>query len=220
MALAAGIGERSSGSFQTVPHPHVIRPMNNPYTREWLLPFRDGQKIELFSDLETVLRVGPQWDVKSLKIEGPVARDSNFSLDIEYDRTEAPVSFAGKVKEFTAGKALRILMQAQEHTVDFSVNLSDHPGGTLIAFHISAVPPPVIEDLREYDMWARSFVNYVKISASRKPLTRIWKWFLDRWWLRMTQSGKRMVFFIVVADGFSVVFLAAVLLWWKYFSGP
>jgi hypothetical protein len=194
--------------------------MNNPYTREWLLPFRDGQQIELFSDLETVLRLGPQWDVKSLEIKGPVARDSDFSLDIEYDRTETPVSFKGKVKEFTAGRALRIVMQAQGHIVDFSVNVTDRSGGALIAFRVEAVPHPAIEDVREYDMWARSFVNYVKISASRKPLTRIWKCFLDRWWLRMTQSGKRMVFFIVVADGFSVVFLAAVLLWWKYFSGP
>lgn len=194
--------------------------MSRPYNREWILPSADQFEIELLADLETVLRLGPQWDVKTLKMEGAVAQASDFVLDVEYDRAETPVSFAGKVEEFTPGKALRLVMQAQEHSVDFSVNLSESPAGTLIAFRIAAVPSPVIEDLREYDMWARSIVNYIKISASRKPLTRIWKWFLDRWWLKMTQSGKRLVFFVVVADGFSVVFLAAVLLWWKYFSGP
>lgn len=194
--------------------------MSMTYNREWLLPIADRSELELFADLETVLRLGPQWDVKSLEMEGPFAQGSKFVLGVEYDRTEAPVSFTGKVEEFTPGKGLRIVMQAQEHRVDFSASLSDNPSGALIAFRIAAVPPPVIEDLREYDMWARSFVNYVKISASRKPFTRIWKWFLDRWWLKMTQSGKRLVFFIVVADGFSVAFLAAILLWWKYFSGP
>lgn len=194
--------------------------MSVPYNREWILPAADQPGIDLLADLETVLRLGPQWDVKSLKMGGPVAQNRDFVLGVEYDRTEAPVTFSGKVVEFTSGKALRLVMQAQEHSVDFSVDLSESPAGTLIAFRITAVPPPGVEDLREYDMWARSFVNYVKICASRKPLTRIWKWFLDRWWLKMTQSGKRLVFFVVVADGFSVVFLAAILLWWKYFSGP
>ena len=194
--------------------------MSIPYNREWLLPIAGQSDIELLADLETVLRLGPQWDVKSLEMEGPVARNRDFLLAVQYDRTEMSVSFAGKVEEYAPGKALRLVMQAREHLVDFSVNLSESVGGTLIAFRIAAVPPPAIEDLREYDMWARSFVNYVKICESRRPLTRIWKWFLDRWWLKMTQSGKRLVFFIVVADGFSVAFLAAVLLWWKYFSGP
>jgi hypothetical protein len=194
--------------------------MSVPYNRDWVLPTADQSGIDLLADLETVLRLGPQWDVKSLKMEGPVAQNCNFVLEVEYDRTEAPVCFSGKVEEFASGKALRLVMQAPEHNVDFSVNLSESPEGILIAFRITAVPPPVVDDLREYDMWARSFVNYVKISASRKPHTKIWKWFLDRWWLKMTQSGKRLVFFVVVADGFSVVFLAAILLWWKYFSGP
>jgi hypothetical protein len=194
--------------------------MSKPYTREWILPGGDRSQIELLADLETVLRLGPQWDVKSLKMEGPLAQRREFVLDVEYDRSETPVSFSGIVEEFAPGKALKLVMQAEEHSLDFSVNVTESPGGAVIAFRIAAVPPPVIEDLRDYDMWARSFVNYIKINASRKPLTRIWKWFLDRWWLKMTQSGKRLVFFIVVADGFSVVFLAAILLWWKYFSGP
>jgi hypothetical protein len=36
----------------------------------------------------------------------------------------------------------------------------------------------------------------------------------------MTQSGKRMVFFIVAGEALSLVLLVAVLLWWRFVSAP
>ncbi|MFH0824592.1 MAG: hypothetical protein V2B18_17700 [Pseudomonadota bacterium] len=192
--------------------------MMDQYSREWALAVSEEAILRLFYDLETILRLAPQWNVKALRMDGPPAPGRTFELDVEHDRTETVISFSGQVKSFVPRKVLHLVMESSQNTVDFAVSLTERAQVNLISFHISSVPPPALEDLREYDLWARSVLNYLKISESRSPTTRLWKCFLDRWWLRMTQSGKRLVFFIVVADGFSVIFLVAILLWWKYFS--
>ncbi len=194
--------------------------MIDQYFREWVLTVSDTAILRLFSDLETILRLGPQWNVKALRMDGPMAAGRTFELDVEQDRTETDISFSGHVKSFVPAKVLQLVLESSGHSVDFTVRLTERAQRNVISFHVSSVPPPALEDLREHDLWARSVVNYLQISDSRSPLTKIWKWFLDRWWLRMTQRGKRLVFFIVVADGFSVIFLVAILLWWKFFSSP
>lgn len=194
--------------------------MMDHYSRQWVLTVSDEVANAVFCDLETILRLGPQWNVKTLRMDGPMEPGRTFELDAEHDRSEELLSLSGRVKAFTPGKALHLLMECSQQTVDFSVRLEDREQGKLISFLVSTVPRPVLEDLREYDLWARSFVNYLKISQSRSPFSRIWKWVLDRWWLKMSQAGKRLVFFIVIGDAFSVIFLVAILLWWKYVAGP
>jgi|GEM_PF-1557534 len=194
--------------------------MRGPYFRQWVLPPAGSVSADLFSDLEKVLRLGPQWNVQSLRSKGPLAESGEFELYVEHDRTEIPLSFSVRVEAFDPGKVLRLVMVSPSHALDFLMEVTENPDGRRVSFSIGSVPPPAGEDLREYDLWARSIVNYIKISESRSPLTRIWKWFLDRWWLKMPQSGKRIVFFVVVSEGFSFLFLIAILLWWKFSSAP
>jgi hypothetical protein len=194
--------------------------MNPPYSREWLLPASDEALVDLLAGVETLLRLGPQWNVKSVGLSGPPAPAQDFSLEVEHDRTETLVCFSGKVLAYVPGKTLRLVIAARTQTIDFSAEVTGQQENRLISFRIDTTPSATVEDLREYDLWARSIVNYLEISGSRSPLTRIWKWFIDRYWLKMTQSGKRIVFFIVVTEGFSLLFLISLLAWWKWVSAP
>jgi hypothetical protein len=192
--------------------------MNNSYSRQWLLPFSQRPTTDaLFSDLETILRLGPQWDVKAITVDG-LGSSGTFHFDVEYDRTETQVSFSGKIIALAPGQTLRLAIRAPGLGIDFAMDIQEQDRGSLISFQIGSDPAPEYPDIREYDLWARSIVNYLKISESSSPWSKIWKWFLDRHWLKMTQSGKRIVFFVVVSEGFSLVFLIAILLWWKLLS--
>ncbi len=194
--------------------------MTSHYARQWTLTPSVPAGASLLNDLEKILRLAPQWNVKSLRIEGSLGADRDFELDVEYDRSGTEISFSGKVEQFIPRNALGIVLTSPAQKVDFVMELTDRPHGRLVSFHIRSLPPPAVSDLREYDLWARSILNYLKISESRFLPVRMWKWFLDRWWLNMTQSGKRITFFIVVSEGFSLVFLVALLLWWKFFPIP
>jgi hypothetical protein len=192
--------------------------MIGTYTRNWNLPCGERAEKDLFGDLETVLRLGPQWNVKALRVQGHVEAGASFECDVEYDRTEEFVTFVGTIDSFEPGRRLMLRLTSNRIEIDFSAQLTDYLNEKVVGFRISSIPPPTRQDFYEFDLWARSFVNYVKISESRSAVSRAWRWFLDRYWLKMPQSGKRIVFMIVVADGFSVAFLLALLLWWKFFS--
>jgi len=194
--------------------------MNSRYSREWTLPLSGSSAFGLLADVEKVLRLGPQWNVKELRLNGSMEADAAFELDVEYDRSEQAVSFAGKVEELIPGRNLRLALSAPEQQLDFSLRIAEQTDGSLVSFSISTTPDPSPEDMQEFDLWARSILNYVTICNSKSPLSWAWKWFLDCCWLKMSQSGKRVVLFIVVGEGLSLLFLVAILLWWKYLAPP
>jgi hypothetical protein len=190
----------------------------NEYRGQWILPLSREIAGSLFSDLETTLRLAPQWNVKELIFSGPMEPSAEFQCTVEYDRSEEILSYQGRVESLTPGKAVHLSFRSEVHFIDLSVQMVEHSLGKQLVFTIEADPPAAREDLFEYDLWARSFVNYLKISETNTLRSRALKLFYDRWWLRMSQSGKRLVFFLLIADGFSVVFLVAILLVWKLFS--
>lgn len=194
--------------------------MKGRYTRTFLLPKIRSLDLEPVTDLETLFRLAPQWEVKSLTL--PVSAESGeFELMVEYDRSETQALFSGKAEISDDGRRVKVTLSVLEKSVVFLSEMETLPsGGYRFFFDISGVPEPQGPDLREYDLWARSILDYMRIRASRAIGKRIWKWFLDRFWLRMSPSGKRMVFFIVVGEGLSLVLLIGLLLWWRFFSTP
>lgn len=190
------------------------------YSNEWALTEDAFTAFGRMSNLETLIRLAPQWDVKSFTMDGRPAAGAGFMLEVEFDRSEETVSFEGTIAEYSPGRGLRMVLSSSSCSVQMDIRLTADSMGSRLRFSVAADPPPQDEDLREYDLWGRSLINYLAISRSRFPLTRAWKWFLDHWWLKMTQSGKRIAFFVVVGEAFSLVFLIAILVWWKYLSSP
>lgn len=191
--------------------------MNKVYAQQWALDISDKPISNLLNDHEKIIRLSPQWDVKEIRTVGGVEPNPDIELDIEYDRTETPVSFKGNINKSLSPDRLKIFLTSQSNSLDFTIEASDLLNKKLLSVRIESFPEPDINDIREFDLWARSIVNYLKVSASRRWHIRLWKTFLDRWWLNMTQSAKRITFFIVVSEGFSVIFLVALLFWWRYF---
>lgn len=194
--------------------------MNNSYARQWVVTISPQAISDIFNDCGKILRLAPQWDVKVLRMKEHSESDQGFDLDVEYDRVENLVSFSGKLLTFSPLEHVRIILTSSTQSLDFTMEVTDHPQGKVVSIQIESTPTPDVSDIREFDLWARSILNYMKIADSRFLLIRIWKIFLDRWWLNMTQSAKRIAFFVVISEGFSLVFLVALLLWWKFFSTP
>jgi hypothetical protein len=187
--------------------------MSQAYARDWLLPYASPTDEGLFADLEKVLRLCPQWDVMNVA----PAPDGGFELLLNHDRLEAELAYHARVREHVPGARLGVTLTRGEESIAFDFSLEDRRTCGVLRARVETVPPPKAEDVREFDLWARSLANYLAVSRSRSPAKRAWKWFLDRWWLKMSQSGKRMAFFILMGEALSVVFLVFILLWWKFF---
>jgi hypothetical protein len=190
--------------------------MTAPYFREFSVSYPDSLAPDCFPSQETLFRLCPQWNVKSYRLSDDGS--GGFDLEIEHERTEQIISLSGKFDEFVPGKSVKFSISGQEYLMDFSMSSESPVGNRIISFNINTLPLPSADDISEYDLWARSILNYIDISRSSNIFIRIWKWFVDRFWLKLTQSGKRIVLFIVIGEGFSFFLLIAVLLWWKFFS--
>ena len=64
---------------------------------------------------------------------------------------------------------------------------------------------------REEDLpyWLKGLKNYIQLEARQ---SRIVKYLLDRFWLRMTPSQRRIALIIILAEGIGLAALAAVVL--------
>ena len=190
--------------------------MNKVYARQWALNVSDDPVSALLSDHEKILRLSPSWDIKKIRTMSGTGDCHTLEVDVEHDRTEKTISFVGNIHKSFSPDSLKILLTSPSNSIEFTIEASTLNRGKLVSVQINSSPEPDIHDIREFDLWARSIINYIKISASSHWHVRLWKAFLDKWWLNMTQSAKRITFFIVASEGFSVIFLIALLLWWKF----
>ncbi|MDW7998852.1 MAG: hypothetical protein RMI30_05290, partial [Thermodesulfovibrio sp.] len=72
------------------------------------------------------------------------------------------------------------------------------------------------EELMELNLWAKSIINYAMISQSKKITSRIWKFILDKIWLKLSPTGRRVVFFIVISEIFALLFFIMLVIYFLF----
>ena len=180
--------------------------------REKIFPF--------FSDLERWFRLNPQWNVLSFEADRHPARGSRFVLKVEYDRSEVQVEYQGSVEEFRPDGLLTIRLEA-EYSREITLSVVDGGPGSFLKYRETRSPEQGAfsdHERRELELWVGSVANYIRTSNNSNPFSRLWKWFVDRYWLKMSPSGRRTVFFVVWAEGLSLVFFLLILLWLLVFK--
>ncbi|MDP3429614.1 MAG: hypothetical protein Q8R89_04700 [Desulfomicrobium sp.] len=185
--------------------------------RTAVVTFRGEDGFCVFDDLETVLRLGPQWTVEALRVEENLCSGMPFEVDVEFDSSEQKATLAGTVERHVPGRLLAVTLVTGHATLRLFLSAQPHISGHEVEMRFECDPTPSLHALREFDMWARSILNYMQISAGRGFFTKMWKYFLDRWWLKMPQFGKRIVIIVLIGEAFSLAMLIGILLWWKIF---
>lgn len=170
-----------------------------------------------FSDLEKWFRLNPQWHVLAYTGEQPLAAESGFTLKVEYDRTEQTVEYRGRVTEFQPPRELTVLLEGNGRR-ELTIEVRDARITSILKYREISEQPSSPREQMELNLWLKSVANYIQVSHRKSPVSRIWKWFLDRYWLKMSPSGRRTVFFVVAAEALSLVFFLLILLWLLLFK--
>ncbi|MCU0588042.1 MAG: hypothetical protein MUF52_07775 [Syntrophobacteraceae bacterium] len=189
--------------------------MEYRHALEVALPPR--QIFPFFHDLERWFRLNPQWNVRSFRWDGLLEAGATFELEVEYDRSEARVIHGGTVEEVITGRSLTVVLTGAEPR---TITIEVVPAGDLSFLKYREVrdSSPSVHEQRELSLWLSAVANYVLVSSRASLKSRLWKWFIDRVWLSMSPSGRRTVFFVVVAEGLSLVFFLLILLWLLVFK--
>ncbi len=175
------------------------------------------QVFSFFYDLEKWFRLNPQWNVISFEAKARPEAGSAFVLKVEYDRTEAKVEYQGVIEELRPPDTLQIRLEGPEARV-MIIEVRDARFVTLLKYRELRESPVSEHERRELNLWLKSVSNYIQVAHKTGVFSRVWKWFLDRYWLRMTQSGRRTVFFVVCAEGLSLLFFLLILAWLLIFK--
>lgn len=147
-----------------------------------------------FLNPEKVLRLHPAWYITDLKCSDK----GIYDITLYDDRTND-------------SRQMKLEVVFREMTINYIFD-SD-----VIEFSINKLEPAMIRVevhggiLRNEDVpyWLRGLQNYMAMETGRG---RFMKWFLDRFWLRMTPSQRRIALIVLIAEGIGLAAFIAVVI--------
>ncbi len=135
---------------------------------------------------------------------------------MRYDRTEEVVDYDGIVEEFIDGKVLAVCLNA-EHPRHIKVCLSDK-GDTSLLRQEEIVENELSQtEGGELNAWLKSVAWYLALQNKNTTWSKLWKFFMDRVWLKMSPSGRRIVLLVVIAEAAGFIFFLLFLI--VYYAG-
>lgn len=144
---------------------------------------------DIFLRPDIVLRLNPSWYVKEIEATD---KDS-YAFTLYDDRTNETCS-------------IFINIEVSERSIGYKIN------SNRIDFLIDEIKPSKVrlsisgDFLNEADIpyWLKGLKNYIQLEAKQ---SRIIKGLLDRFWLRMTPSQRRITMIIIIAEGIGILVL-------------
>jgi hypothetical protein len=157
-----------------------------------------------FLDGNAWFRLNPEWEV--LSYEDGVLR-------VRYERSEIEVESRTTTADFGATGGTVIL----DGELPRRIALKWEPAGdngTLLTYR--EVLPEAIESARlaELNLWLDAAAGYLAIAARRDRRGRLGKWLLDRFWLKMSPTSRRVGLIVIAMEALALLlFIAAVLVY-------
>lgn len=138
------------------------------------------------------LRLNPSWHIKEINADGK----NLYAFTLYDDRTE---------------DSCRAMLSVEvcENSVLYGINSSE------IEFFADEINPSLTRlsirgnFFREEDLpyWLKGLQNYIGLEQRQ---SRFIKWLLDKFWLRMSPSQRRIAMIIIIAEGIGFAALIAV----------
>lgn len=158
---------------------------------------------QFFIDGEAWFRLNPEWEVLTIGDDSLKVRYERSEVEAEYCRP-ASADFSGSGNGYAlAGEPPRtirlnwIAEDLQHSRIDWAEDF-----------------PETIEDARraELNLWVDAAAGYLAIAARRDRRGRLLRWFLDRIWLKMSPTGRRVGLLIIGMEALALLLFIAILI--------
>lgn len=174
--------------------------------------------FEILKNLDLTFRLNIQWHVKSFNFKEPLIENFSYLMKVQYDRTDEVVDYNVQIVEYIPN--CRIVIEIKGEKPRRFVISVDQINEKHSRFELEEISeePLKREELMELNLWAKSIVDYAKISQSKKLRSRLWKFLLDKIYLRLSPSGRRIVFFVIVSEIFALLFFIMLVTYFLFFK--
>ncbi|MEN2994377.1 MAG: hypothetical protein ABDH19_03385 [Thermodesulfovibrio sp.] len=182
------------------------------------VPVSAQSLYEVISDLDLLFRLNIQWHLKNHNFSKPINKESSYFAQVHYDREDKEVQYTVKVLELIQDSLMIIDLEGQkQRRIVFRIQrVSDKH--SIFTLEEEAQEALNKAEIMELNLWAKSIINYAMISESKRITSRIWKFILDKIWLKLSPTGRRVVFFIIISEIFGLLFFIILVIYFLFFD--
>ena len=185
------------------------------------LPVSEETAFNVLSDLDKILRLSPYWSLKALKpfSTGDIREGGKYEATIEYYGRELTETHGLEVIEFLKNR--RISLKAGNGLLkEIRFALEKKNAGIRLTqqFLLQSEDGPLLQGTqRELSVWLRSIGEYIKLAGGKTLWKRFLKWFMDRVWLKLTLSERKIAGIITKISIIEILLLLLLVILWNLF---
>lgn len=185
------------------------------------LKVSDESAFPVLSNLDVILRLSPYWSLKEFKSlsESPVRKGSRHEATIEYYGKEVTETHGLEITEILENK--KISLRVENGVLkELTFLIEKNNEGILLThqFLIDSDDEALLKETQtELRFWLRSIGEYLKIAGGETLWRRFFKWFMDKIWLRLSLSERKIAIIITKISIFEIVLLIILVIIWNLF---
>jgi hypothetical protein len=186
------------------------------------LPVSEKLAFQVVSDVNLMLRLSPYWSLKKFKplSEGIPGTGSRFEAVIEHYEKESTENLILEIIEFYNNQ--KISLKIEEgilKQINFVIESNSEGVRLTYQFLLDSDDESLIKGSKhELHYWLRSIAEYLKLAGAESFYKKFFKWFMDKVWLRMTLSERKIAIIMVSISIIEIILLLVLILIWNLFA--
>ncbi|MDA8215853.1 MAG: hypothetical protein M0Z64_11360 [Nitrospiraceae bacterium] len=185
------------------------------------LKVSDESAFPVLSNLDVILRLSPYWSLKEFKSlsESPVRKGSRYEATLEYYGKEVTETHGLEITEILENKKISLRVEnGVLKELTFLIEKNNEGIRLTHQFLIDSDDEALLKGTQtELRFWLRSIGEYLKIAGGKTLWRRFFKWFMDRVWLRLTLSERKIAIIITKISVLELVLLLMLVIIWNMF---
>lgn len=186
------------------------------------IAYSAASAFAVLSDIHTILRLSPFWTLTKLTSDAagpPDARrpGDRYQATLEHYATAVTETITLEFREIERNSMISLAVG--DSALTEIVFLLERSGdGVLLTQRLSLRPADdaVVEGTRgELASWLKSIAAYISLAAGRSLPKRLMKRFMDRIWLRLTLSERKIAAIITTVSVLELIILLILVLIWN-----
>jgi len=169
------------------------------------IPLPQAKVFPFFYGLEKWFRLNPEWQVLSVEGVHHIKKGHRFALKVRYDCNEEAVNYDGIVEEFIDEDVLSVRLNAKKPK-HITIHFMDKGDRSLLQQEEVIENEPSETERRELTSWLKSVAWYLMLQNKNTSASKLWKFFMDKVWLKMSPAGRRIVLLVVIAEAAGFIF--------------
>lgn len=155
-----------------------------------------------FAGGDAWFRLNPEWEVLSFK---------DGRLRVRYERSEAQAEWRVATADFGATGGTVLLDGDESRRMEMTWAPSGN-GRTQLGYREEFAAPVATERVAELSVWLDAAAGYLGLAARRDWRARFGKWLLDRVWLKMSPTARRVGLIVIAMEALALLLFVAIVL--------